>query len=104
MSEKKVSKPKVEKPVLTAEQAEALKAQNAQKVLDAKKRQEDLNLYGARVTAMTHRQLHTELRKIVRNEKDQAGLTAAFGVVLRIVLEGTQTPENPFAKLQAYPR
>jgi rubrerythrin len=104
MIEKKASKPKTEKPVLTAEQAEALKVLNALKVANAKKHQEDLNIYSVRVEKMTDRQLHSELQRTVKNEKGQAGLTAAFGVVLRVVLEGTKTPQNPFGKLQAYPR
>jgi rubrerythrin len=104
MSEKKALKSKAEKPVLTAEQVEALKVLNALKVANAKKIQEDLNIYSVRVEKMTDRQLRSELQRTVKNEKGQAGLTAAFGVVLRVVLEGTQTPGNPFAKLGAYPR
>ncbi len=58
--------------------------------------------YRSRVRKMSHRQLRGELRRLA---KDPApGLTAIYGIVFGTILENTKTRENPFAKLQAYPR
>ena len=58
--------------------------------------------YRSRVRKMTHRQLRGELRRLAADPGP--GLTAIYGIVFGTVLENTKTRENPFAKLQAYPR
>jgi hypothetical protein len=93
-------KKEVRKPLTPEEQKSLSEAK-------AKARAEDrerANVLEKQLPRMTFRQLRGHLHRVVRNEKGQPGLTAAFGIVLGIVLENTQTKENPFAKLQAYPR
>ena len=80
------------------------KAQADAKIAAAKQKQEDLKAYDHRVHKMSFRQLRGELRREARSPRDTCLLTSAWASVLSTVLENTQTPENPFAKLQAYPR
>jgi hypothetical protein len=58
--------------------------------------------YRSRVRKMNHRQLRGELRRLASDPAP--GLTAIYGIVFGTILENTKTRENPFAKLQAYPR
>jgi hypothetical protein len=76
-------------------------AQQQAKAEAQKQRAADLKTYGNRVRKMSFRQLRSELRRMVKND---SGLNAAYAVVSLIVLENTKTRENPFAKLEAYPR
>lgn len=101
---KKPLKSKPVKHIMTEEEKDAFLAEQAVKVAEAKKRQEDLLIYDKRVQKMTLRQLHGELRREARRPKDSSPLTSALATVLGVVLKNTQTPENPLAKLWAYPR
>lgn len=108
MSEK--HKKKHTKVKLTPEQEAELKIAREKAAETAKAEEERLHKYGKRVQDMSHRQLRSELKKVLRGEHvgrppvPQAGLTIAYSTVLLAVLENTQTKENPFAKLVAYPR
>ena len=80
------------------------KAQADAKIAAAKQKQDDLKAYDHRVRKMSFRQLRGELRSQVDSPRDTSPLTSALALTLLTVLENTQTRENPFAKLQAYPR
>jgi hypothetical protein len=67
-------------------------------------RQEKLAQYDKRVIKMSFRQLRGELRRESRKPSDTSFLTAGIAAVMLTVLTNTQTKENPFAKLAAYPR
>jgi hypothetical protein len=105
MSDKKEhKKPPKQKPIMTEEEKAAFLAEQAVKIADAKKRQEDLVSYERQVDAMTVRQLHGELRRQARKPRDGSPLTSALALVLGIVLSNTRTIENPLAKLEVFPR
>jgi len=90
MTEKKKDK----KP-LTAEEIKTLReARAAARKLD----QERAEALHKRLPKMSYRQLRGELRQAVRKNPEP------WSIVGLIVLENTQTRENPFAKLGAYPR
>ena len=95
---------------LTPEQQAEHLAALAKADADAKAEAERVHLYGASLERMSHRQLRGELRRLIKREyagkplEPQAGLNIALGAILLTVLENTQTKENPFAKLAAYPR
>lgn len=88
------------KEVKTAPTAEELKALREQKAQARKIDIEKAALLEKQLPKMTHRQLRAELRR----KANDSGLNAAFGVVLGIVLDNTETRQNPKGKLQAYPR
>ena len=101
MSEKKI-KPKKLAPVLTLEQqAEAL-ADAEKRREEARKREAELVIYSRRIDKMPHRQLQIELRK--RARAGEGFLCGGLAAILSIVLENTKSAENPFAKVDAYPR
>lgn len=101
MSEKK-SKPKKLAPVLTLEQQAEVLADAEKRRLEAKNREAELVAYSRRVDRMSYHQLRTELRK--RAKAGEGFLCGGLAAILLIVLENTKTVENPFAKLEAYPR
>lgn len=110
MSDKKPRHQK--KPVvqLTPEQLAEQKVAREKAAAEAKAEQERLQLFSKRVDKMTHKQLAGELRRTIKREyagkppQPQAGLTILYSTVLLTVLENTQTPENPWAKLSSYLR
>lgn len=79
-------------------------AEVAAKQEAARQRSADLKAYEKRVKSMSFRQLRGELRQQAKAPRDTSLLTAAISAVMLTVLENTKTRENPFAKLQAYPR
>lgn len=86
---------KKEKKPLTAEEIKALReAKAAARKLDA----ERAAALDAKLPHMSHRQVRGELRRAIRRNPEP------WSIVSLIVLEGTQTKENPFAKLGEYPR
>ena len=99
---------------MSAEDKAALAAAIAKADAEKKAEAERIATFEARVPHMSHRQLSAEIeRTLVRKEhvkigkglyEPQPGLTIAFGTVLGIVLAGTKTKENPFAKLSCYVR
>ena len=101
---------KVSVPEISPEQKAALVAIREAAAAEAKAEAQRVELYGKSVEKMSHKQLRGELRRAVKREyagrppQPQPGLTIAFSTVLLTMLENTHTPENPFAKLSAYPR
>jgi hypothetical protein len=91
-------KKEVKKPLTEAELKALRDAKAAARKLDI----ENALALEKALPKMSHRQLRGVLRR--KANDPGPGLTAAFGVVLGIVLDNTQTKENPFAKLVAYPR
>lgn len=95
---------------LTPEEREAALAAHVKKQAEEKAERQRLELFGKSVEKMSHRQLRGELVRTIKREHagkppiPQAGLTILYSTVLLALLENTQTKENPFAKLQAYPR
>ncbi len=69
-----------------------------------KQKQADLKMYDKKVKGMSFRQLRSELRQQAKTPRDTCLLTAGIASVMLTVLENTKTHENPFAKLNAYPR
>jgi hypothetical protein len=70
---------------------------------------EAAELYGKRLPSLSHRQLCSELKRTIRQERNgknqfNPGLTIAFATVLSTVLENTNTPTNPFGRLAPYLR
>lgn len=57
---------------------------------------------------MPHKQLRSELKKVIRQHTHKDGCVPSYamalGTVLLAVLDNTKTKENPFGKLAAYPR
>ena len=95
------NKKKEAKIVLTPEQQKALKDARA------KERKEDLERAVAlekQLPKMSFRQVRGELKRQVRRPNDTSPLTSAIALTMLTVLENTNTRENPFGKLQAYPR
>ena len=96
--------------VLSPEEQAKILADRAAKEAEQKAERERIELFGKSVEGMSHRQLVSELRKAVKREysgrppQPKAGPNIAWASVMLIVLENTQTKENPFAKLSAYPR
>ena len=111
MSDKKQykGKPKAAAP-LTVEEQQAAAAAKAKAQAEAKAERERVELFARALPKLSHGQLVKELKKVVKREyagkppQPQAGLTIALGTILLTVLENTNSPENPFAKLSAYPR
>jgi hypothetical protein len=101
---------KAKAPALTPEQIAEAKIAREKVVAEEKAERERVELYGASLPKMSDRQLRGELRRTIKREyagkppEPQAGLTILYSTVLLTVLENTQTKENPFAKLGAYPR
>lgn len=97
-------------PPLTSEEQKAALAEKEARLAELKAEQERLRLYGAALPKLSHRQLRGELVRSVKREyagkppQPQAGLTIALSTVLLTVLENTKTLENPWGKLNAYPR
>lgn len=95
---------------LTPEAQAAALALAAKTLEEQKAEAERVHLYGASLEKMSHRQIRGELRRAIKREhagkppEPQPGLNILFATVLLTVLENTQTKENPFAKLAAYPR
>jgi len=95
---------------LTPEEREAALAAHVKKQAEEKAERQRLELFGKSVEKMSHRQLRGELVRTIKREHagkppvPQAGLTILYSTVLLALLENTQTKENPFGKLQAYPR
>jgi hypothetical protein len=93
---------KPKKAELTPEQQAEVNAAFAKAEADAKAEAERIHLYGASVQKMSHRNLVSELKGVIRREyagrppEPQAGLTIAFGTVLLTVLENTKTPSAVF--------
>ncbi len=80
------------------------KAQADAKAEVAKQKQTDLKAYDKKVKGMSFRQLRGELQQQAKTPRDTSFLTSAIASVMLTVLENTKTRENPFAKLNAYPR
>jgi len=59
--------------------------------------------YSKRLKKMSNNQLRGEMRRVLREEKGAAGLTAAITAACLIVFNGT-SETNPKARLGAYPR
>jgi hypothetical protein len=91
-------KKEVKKPLTEAELKALRDAKAAARKIDI----ERALLLEKALPKMSQRQL----RGVLRDKANDGGpgLTAAFGVVLGIVLDNTKTRENPFAKLASYPR
>lgn len=88
-------KNKESKKPLTAEEIKTLReARAAARKLD----QERAEALHKRLPKMSYRQLRGELRQAIRKNPEP------WSIVGLIILENTQTRENPFAKLGAYPR
>lgn len=112
LNQKRHQKPhkKASAQQLTPEQQAAASAAFEKNVADTKAEAERVHLYGAAVEKMSYRQLRGELRRAIKREyagkppEPQPGLNILLSTVLLTVLENTQTKENPFAKLAAYPR
>jgi hypothetical protein len=95
------NKKKEAKIVLTPEQQKALKEARA------KERKEDLERAGElekRLPKMSFRQVRGALKSQAKRPNDGSPLTSAIALTMLTVLDNTKTRENPFAKLQAYPR
>lgn len=96
--------------VLTPEEQAQILATQKLAAEEREKERQRIELYGKSLPKLSYRQLRGELKRLIRREhagkppEPQAGLTIALGVILSEVLSNTQTPENPFAKLAAYPR
>jgi hypothetical protein len=103
-------KPQKKAPALTPEEQAAYLVEVKKRQEDAKAERERVELYAKSLPNLSHRQLVGEFKRLIRREytgkppAPQAGLTIALGAILLTVLENTQTKENPFAKLAAYPR
>lgn len=103
-------KPQKKAPALTPEEQVAVLAEVKKKQEEAKAERERVELYAKSLPDLSHRQLVGEFKRLIRREytgkppAPQAGLTIALGSILLTVLENTQTKENSFAKLAAYPR
>lgn len=112
MSDKSKSRHQKSKaPTLTPEQKAELQAALLKQQVDEKAERERVELFGKSLEKMSDRQIRGELRRLIRRERTgdrppqpQAGLTIALGSILLTMMETTQTPENPWAKLAAYPR
>jgi hypothetical protein len=95
---------------LTPEEQAEIRAASEKRVAEAKAERERVELFGKAVVKMSDRQLRGELSRAVKREyagkppQPQAGLTILYSTVLLTVLENTKTPQNPWAKLEAYPR
>lgn len=90
-----IDKKKETKKPLTAEELTALRAAKAAaRKLD----QERAELLAKQLPKMSYRQVRAELRNRIRKNPEP------WSIISLIVLENTQTKENPFAKLGAYPR
>jgi hypothetical protein len=95
--------------VTPEQQAAALAAAEKAKA-DAKAERERVELWSKSVDKMSFHQVRGELRRLVKREhagkppQPQAGLTIAYGTLLGIVMDNTQSKENPFAKLSHYLR
>ena len=53
---------------------------------------------------MSFRQVRGELKRQIRKPNDTSPLTSAIAIICLTMLDNTKSVENPFAKLQAYPR
>ena len=110
MSDKKQNRHQKKAPALTPEEQAKILADREKAAAEAKAEEQHILLYGKTVEKMQFRQLRAELKKTVKREyagrppAPQAGINILLGTVLLAVLENTQTKENPFAKLGAYPR
>lgn len=91
-------KKEIKKPLTEAE----LKALREVKATARKLDIEKAIALEAQLPKMSHRQLRGILRQ--KANDPAPGLTAAFGIVLGIVLDNTETKQNPFGKLAASPR
>ena len=95
------NKKKETKVVLTPEQQKALKDARA------KERKEDLEravVLEKQLPKMSFRQVRGALKSQARKPNDGSLLTSAIALTMLQVLDNTKTRENPFGKLQAYPR
>ena len=95
------NKKKEAKVVLTPEQQKALKDARAKERLEDLERAASLE---KQLPKMSFRQVRGELKKHARRPNDTSPLTSAIALTMLTVLENTNTRENPFGKLQAYPR
>jgi Ribonuclease G/E len=108
--QKPYRKPVKQAPVLTVEERAAVLEAVKKRQADEKAERERVELYGKSLPKLSHRQLAKELKKAVKREyqgkppQPQAGLNIALASILSLVLENTNTPENPFGKLHSYPR
>lgn len=102
-----------QKPVpkaLTPEEEAKILADLAKAEEERKAEEQRVLLYGKALTKMSHRQLRGELRRAIKREYagrppvPQAGQNILLSTILLTVFDNTQTKENPFAKLSAYPR
>jgi hypothetical protein len=112
MSDKKPYKKQSQKPAtpLTPEEFAALQAAKLKAQAEAKIERDRVEAFGRTLPSLSHGQLVKVLKKVIRKEYSgkppvaQAGLTVGLGAILLTVLENTNTPENPFGKLNSYPR
>jgi hypothetical protein len=85
--------------------AVAAKAQADARVEAEKQRAADLKVLDQQIKGMSYNQLRGKLRnEIHRKLKDEfilTGLNAAYAIASLVILENTQTKENPFAKLSS---
>ncbi len=97
MNEKKKE---VKKPLT---QEELLARQKAR----AKEREEDrvrAEAIEKALPKMSFRQVRGALKAQAKRPSDGSPLTSAIASIMLIVLDNTKSKENPFARLQAYPR
>jgi hypothetical protein len=106
MSDKKQKRnPKTVSNVpLSPEQEAAALAEKQAREAAAKLERERIQRYEKSLPKMSFRQLRGELRRNARKPNDGSPLTAGLASVLLTVLDNTKTRENPFGKLEAYPR
>lgn len=99
--------------VLSPEEAAKLKAAIEKAELERKAEAERLANWGKSVETMDQRQLHGEVKRLLRQERTKvgkgvyepiAGLTVAFATIFDTVLTTTKTKENPFGRLSCYVR
>lgn len=93
-------KKEVKKPLT---QEELLARQKAR----AKEREEDhvrAEAIEKALPKMSFRQVRGALKAQIRKPSDTSPLTSAIALIMLTVLDNTKSRENPFAKLEAYPR
>ena len=98
MSDEKKREPK--KPP-TAEELKAAKEARA------KARKEDSDraaVMEAKVSKLSFQQLRGELKRQSRKPNDTSPLTSAIAAICLTMLDNTKTPQNPNARLEAFPR
>lgn len=106
MTEQKHKHKPKPKPVvaLTSEQEAAAAAEVLARQAAAKLERERIERYEASLPGMSFRQIRGELRRNAKKPNDGSLLTAGIAAIMLTVFENTKTKENPFAKLEAYPR